>query len=227
MVLCLSVSSLTPLLLHLLLENCFSLSPHFRWESRYGCPLGHDNCDWWTGKIHHHSSCITLIGKLLKCPFVSLILRECLRCLLDQVLLLGNSGIVLAPMEWRRDRMWSSKHNNSKTVGIPKRNGAERLPWFCGEEWAAQGSGDGGRIVHPCMESCIPLTVYVCAQLGNSISPVLARRRNVLEEEKVKSNDHAYALGGQKPCLGLVSLESLQNKAGERFSIPMLGSRSQ
>lgn len=51
----------------------------------------------------------------------------------------GEFRHCLALLEQRRDKRQVSKHNDNKTVGIPKTNGVERwkdsgIPWFCGEE---------------------------------------------------------------------------------------------
>lgn len=51
----------------------------------------------------------------------------------------GEFRLCLALLEQGRDKDKVSKHNDSKTVGIPKTNGVQswkdcRIPWFCGEE---------------------------------------------------------------------------------------------
>lgn len=96
-------------------ELLFLVTSFYTGASRSGYPVGHDNCTQWTRKIDHFSSSVTLVGKLQKCSFTSLIPTECLSCLAYPALLLENSGVVLP--SWNRGET-KDKSANTMTAKL-------------------------------------------------------------------------------------------------------------
>lgn len=108
--------------------------------SRCRGPSGYDQCDWGTRRADRCLSSVPLVGKLVKCSFISLTLILSLRCLPGLILLLGDTDFILALKEQE-----INQQSEQNCRDRPETNVTERLKFpVLWRGVAVPGGRDGG-----------------------------------------------------------------------------------